>query len=356
MKAAYTRYDLDFRFEARTSRGSMWQKETYLLRLVADGDNPADPEAPAAVGECAVFRGLSADDSPAYEQRVERLCQAVNRGETFDVSKWSSIKFGLECALVSADRGFSQVLFPTEFTTGLEQLPVNGLVWMDTVENMSRAAREKIEKGFTTIKLKIGAYDFEHELEMIDKLRMEFGPDILTIRLDANGAFAPDEALEKLKRLSELDIHSIEQPIKAGQWDRMAYLCENSPLPIALDEELIGIDTDDQRHKLLYYIHPQYIVLKPSLCGGLSGAGQWAEHAEKFGIGWWPTSALESNVGLDAIAQWTAAMQPDVCSGLGTGQLYTNNFESPLQMIGGRMWRDPSKRLTLPALQWIVPE
>ena len=356
LKAAYARRDLHFSFEARTSRGSMTDKETYLLRLVAPDDDPSDPRAPGAVGECAIFRGLSADDSPLYEQRLKALCRAINRGEPFDISEWSSLRFGLECALISVDRGFSQVLFPTAFTQGKQQLPINGLVWMDSVENMSRQVREKIARGFTTVKFKIGAHDFESEMKMLDQLRMTYGPDQITIRLDANGAFSPDDALEKLKRLSALDIHSIEQPIKAGQWDRMAYLCENSPLPIALDEELIGVTSRDMKRKMLYYIAPQYIVLKPSLCGGLSGASEWAETADQFKIGWWPTSALESSVGLDAIAQWTAATQPGVCSGLGTGQLYTNNFESPLSVDNGHLSRDPNKRIELDGLQWIVPE
>lgn len=356
MKAAYTRHDLDFTFTARTSRGSMNVKETYLIRLVDDDDAPDDMLAPGAVGECAIFRGLSADDSPVYESRVEGLCRAINNGEEFDVSKWSSIRFGLECALLSAQHGFDQIIFPTLFTAGKQELPINGLVWMDSIENMSEQVRRKIADGFDTVKFKIGAHDFEKELEMLDKLRLEYGPDKITIRLDANGAFAPETALDYLKRLSVLDIHSIEQPIMAGQWDRMAYLCENSPLPIALDEELIGVTSKDEKRKMLYYIAPQYLIIKPSLCGGLSGAGEWVDVAEEKGIGWWPTSALESNVGLDAIAQWTAAMQPDVCSGLGTGQLYSNNFVSPLSIDHGHLRRNPSQQIELGELRWTVPQ
>lgn len=356
MQAAYTRHDLKFTFTARTSRSTMSEKETYLIRLVPDGYDPGAPDAPASVGECAVFRGLSSDDSPHYKDRIEALCRAINRGDSFDVSAWSSIRFGLECALLGADRGWGQILFPGQFTEGDEGLAINGLVWMDSIEKMTESARAKVSAGYSTVKIKIGALDFEREFEMLDRLRLEYGPDRLTIRLDANGAFSPDDALDKLRRLSLLDIHSIEQPIKAGQWDAMAYLCEQSPVDIALDEELIGVTPPEKMHKMLYYIAPRYIILKPSLCGGLSGAGVWASVADRLGIGWWPTSALESNVGLDAIAQWTAVMRPGLCSGLGTGNLYSNNIPSPLSLRDGALYRSRDKGFDFSRLIWTVPE
>lgn len=356
MKAAYTRYDLHFRFKARTSRNVMTEKETYLLRLVPDDEDPADPRAPGSIGECAVFRGLGADDSPLYEERLAGLCRAINRGEKYDVGQWSSILFGLECAVKGVERGCGQIIFDSTFTAGRTGLPINGLVWMDTIEHMSEAALKKINDGFTTVKFKIGAYDFDREYDMIDKLRIEYGPERLTIRLDANGAFGSDDAFAKLKRLSLLDIHSVEQPVRAGQPELLAELCQNSPVDIALDEELIGVTSPNDMRRMLKQIRPQYIIIKPSLCGGLSGAQSWVEAAGESGIGWWPTSALESNVGLDAIAQWTAKVQPDVCSGLGTGGLYTDNIPSPLRLIGANLYRDPKETFVTDDLIWNVPQ
>lgn len=350
MKAEYARRMLDFRFEARTSRSVMTQKETFFLRLTDEATGRS------GIGEAALFRGLSADDCPDYEERLSALCRSLNRGESADVSSMSSMVFGLESALLSLQAERPGILFDTPFTRGEQPIEINGLVWMDTIEKMLESADRKIAEGFRCVKIKIGQHDFEKEIELIDRLRVAHGPDELTLRLDANGAYTAEEAVAYLKRLAPLDIHSVEQPVKAGRWDQMAYVCENSPIDIALDEELIGVTDSVAARKMLLYIAPRYIILKPSLCGGFSGAGRWVEQAESLGIGWWVTSALESNVGLDAIAQWTSAMNAEGCQGLGTGSLYHNNFASPLSVGNGKLRFDPRARLNVEDLQWNCPE
>ncbi|MCM1110504.1 MAG: o-succinylbenzoate synthase [Clostridium sp.] len=351
MRFSYARLDLPLCFEARTSRGSMTSKETFLIRI-------DDPETGReGIGECALFRGLSSEDTPDYEERLADLCRSLNRGEqTADISKISSLRFGLECATLDFDNGGRGILFPSDFTEGRRSVPTNGLVWMDSIEHMTEQAEEKIRQGFRCIKFKIGQHDFNRELEMIDKFRLRFGPDRLEIRLDANGAYDVEEALANLRRIEPLDIHSVEQPIKAGRWDRMAYICENSPQAVALDEELIGVTDPAEMAKMLKYIAPKYIVLKPSLCGGLTGASKWIELAAQNDIGWWITSALESNVGLNALAQWAGALQVDTCQGLGTGALYTRIFPSPLRLARGMMSYDPAARLIVDSVRWILPE
>ncbi len=228
-------------------------------------------------------------------------------------------------------------LFPSVFTRGEASIPINGLIWMGSESFMKRQIKEKIEAGFGCIKMKIGAIDFETEIDLLKSIRKEFSPSDIELRVDANGAFHPNEALGKLQRLSELNLHSIEQPIKQGQFDTMAKLCEETPLPIALDEELIGIFTSSKKEELLQTIGPQYIILKPSFIGGYKGAEEWIHLAEQQQVGWWVTSALESNVGLNAIAQWTFTLATDTVQGLGTGSLYTNNFDSPLQIKNGTL-------------------
>lgn len=343
MKAEFRHYRLDFKRPSRTSRAVMTYKDTYFLKVWDE----ADP-AKYGIGECAVFRGLSADDFPNYESKLRDLCRAIGEGRKVDIARWPSIKFGLETALLDFDNGCCRRPFPTPWSEGQGGILINGLVWMDTPEVMLQNAIAKAEAGFRCIKLKIGAHDFERELQMVDKLRVAYGPDKLEIRLDANGAFPDGEtALEHLKRMSVLDIHSLEQPVKAGHWDTMAYVCENSPIPIALDEELIGVHDSLDMFKMLKYIAPAYIILKPSLCGGFSGATEWMNAAEKLGIGWWATSALESNIGLNAIAQWTSALDVTMPQGLGTGMLYTNNIPSPLWLDGQYLRFDTARKFDL---------
>jgi len=256
---------------------------------------------------------------------------------------WPSIRFGLETALLDLKNGGNQILFPSAFTLGEQGIPINGLIWMGTPEFMKRQIRSKIDAGFRCIKMKIGALDFETEIELLKAIRSEFSPEEITLRVDANGSFSYPAALEKLKRLSDLQIHSIEQPIEAGRWNEMAELCRQSPVPIGLDEELIGVSSRTEMQKLLETIRPAYLILKPSLHGGFSGCEKWIEQAGKFGSGWWITSALESNIGLNAIAQWTFQLNAKGEQGLGTGQLFTNNFDSPLEISGDQLWFRPEK-------------
>lgn len=341
MRAQLLRRDLRFIRPAVTSRGALREKETYYIRLT-------DPERPGAegIGELALFRGLGADDRPDYAAQAETVCRAINAGEPLpDLAEWSSIRFGLETAMAMLASSSPGILCPSPWTAGeSDGIRINGLVWMDSPERMEAAAREKVEAGWDCIKFKIGACDFSAEERMIERIRRIAGPERLEIRLDANGAWRDDsEALARLRRLALLDIHSLEQPVRARQEEMMAAITANSPIPIALDEELIGRNPSRDAEVLLDTIRPAFVILKPSLCGGLSGAEAWIRAAEARGIGYWATSALESNVGLSAIAQWTARNGiPAMPQGLGTGLLYLNNIPSALRLDGQRLRYDPS--------------
>ena len=347
MKANYCRYVLKFKQPSGTSRGVLHEKETYFLRL-------EDESAPGVygIGECAVFRGLSADDVPEYEDKLKELCANIGRGEATDLQSYPSIQFGLETAIYDIANGGRRQPFPSAFTEGMAGIPINGLVWMGSKEEMLSRIKEKIEAGFTTIKLKVGAINFESELEMVKFIRSCYSADALTIRLDANGGFTPADAPQRLSEFAKYGIHSIEQPIKAGQWEEMRRLCAGSPIDIALDEELIGIFTPEKMGEMLDAVRPKYIILKPALVGGFSGSQMWMQQAAVRGIGGWITSALESNVGLNAIAQWTARMGADMPQGLGTGALYVNNIGSPLSVVGDSLRYDPSAAWSFPALEW----
>lgn len=350
-RAAWCRYNLHFNFEARTSRGSMTEKETFFIK-VWDEDKPEV----FGLGECALFRGLSAEDNDGYEAKLNDLCASINTGRHVDISRYSSLKFGLESALLDLENGGRRILFPGDWTSGHGEIVINGLVWMGSKDLMLERIDQKLNEGFRCVKMKIGGVDWNDELRLLDHIRMAFGPDRLTLRVDANGAFRPDDAMSKLIELDNFDIESIEQPIRAGQLDKLSYLCENTPIPIALDEELIGIDDLAGRRRLLYFVAPQFIVLKPSLCGGLSGTMEWIHVAEERHIGWWITSALESNVGLNAIAQLTSQLNVgDMPQGLGTGALYTNNIPSPLRLKGDVLSYDPRATWTLPDMPWYEP-
>lgn len=332
MKAFYKKYTLQFKRPGGTSRGILRTKETYFLILQTKNKK--------GIGECAVFKGLSADDRPDYEEKLEWLCKNItqDKEELFHhLVEFPSIVFGLEQALLSLQSNDKFTLFPSKFTEGKDTININGLIWMGDEAFMQKQISEKITAGFSTIKMKIGAIDFDKEVALLQSIRKHFSAQEITIRVDANGAFLPNEALCKLEQLAVLNIHSIEQPIKAKQWHKMAELCKKTPIPIALDEELIGIFTTIEKEKLLQTIQPQYIILKPSLTGGFSGCEQWIHLAEKHHIGWWITSALESNIGLNAIAQWTYQLRSELPQGLGTGGLFTNNFESPLQVVKGHL-------------------
>lgn len=332
MIATYHKYILNFKQPSGTSRGVLKTKETWFIIITSEGKQ--------GIGECGILRGLSCDDRSDYEAQLQWTCANIQLGlETLYIKNraFPSIQFGLEMAFASLKSEDKFELFPSEFTKGNDTIPINGLIWMGTEEFMKAQIKDKIKAGFNCIKLKIGAIDFETELNLLKSIRKDFSKKDIELRVDANGAFASKEALEKLKRLAEYDIHSIEQPIKQGQWQEMAKLCEQTPLPIALDEELIGVFDVTKKHKLLQTIQPQYIILKPSFIGGFKGSREWITVAEKHNIGWWITSALESNVGLNAIAQWTYTLDVKMPQGLGTGSLFTNNFDSPLQVKNGTL-------------------
>lgn len=335
MKATYYKYILDFKRPSGTSRGVLKTKETWFIIIEKEGKK--------GIGECGILRGLSADDRSDYESQLKWTCNHINLGldKLYEANiEFPSIQFGLEMAFRSLESKTPFELFPSKFTQGTTSIAINGLIWMGDEGFMKQQIQDKINQGFNCIKMKIGAIDFETELNLLKSIRNSFSSKEIELRVDANGAFSPNDALEKLKYLSELDLHSIEQPIKQGQVQELAKLCEQTPLPIALDEELIGVFDVTKREKLLQTIQPQYIILKPSFVGGWKGSQNWIDLAENQQIGWWITSALESNVGLNAIAQWTYTLGNTIPQGLGTGSLYNNNFDSPLRVEKGALWYD----------------
>ena len=338
MKATYHKYMLEFKRPSGTSRGIMTVKETWFIVLEENGKK--------GIGECGILRGLSADDRDDYEGKLKWVCQNIHLGETVlweKLLEFPSIQFGIEMAFLSLKSENPYLLFPSDFTNNSKSIAINGLVWMGEEAFMKEQIEEKIAQGFTCIKLKIGAIDFEKELQLLRFIRSHFSEKQIEIRVDANGAFSLGEALDKMNQLSGFKLHSIEQPIQKNNTDRMAELCKAPPFPIALDEELIGVFSLEKKEALLQKIMPQYIILKPSFVGGFRGTQEWISLAEKYNIGWWITSALESNIGLNAIAQWTFLQNSDMPQGLGTGALYTNNFDCPLEVLNGQLWYNNSK-------------
>lgn len=338
MKASYKNYLLDFKIPSGTSRGVLKQKETWFLILEEDGK--------IGIGECGLLRGLSVDDVPDYAQNLKWTCDNVQLGEGAlleELIEFPSIQFGVEQAFLSLHASRPFELFPSGFTRKGESIPINGLIWMGDHGFMHDQIQQKLSEGFKCIKLKIGAIDFEQEVSLLSTLRKKYPKEELEIRVDANGAFSLEDALNKLIILSEFELHSIEQPIQQGNLAEMKRLCQATPLPIALDEELIGVFEVIKKEELLRTIRPQYIILKPSLVGGYRGCGEWISLATKYGIGWWITSALESNIGLNAIAQWTHTLKNNKPQGLGTGSLYTNNVESPLTVQNGHLFYNKAK-------------
>ena len=330
MKATYYKHVLNFKRPSGTSRGILHQKETWFI-VITDGDR-------TGIGECGLLRGLSIDDRTDYEETLKITCDQIHLGlETLrsQLKDFPSIKFGLEQAFLSLQAQDPFILIPSLFTEGKQAIKINGLIWMGDSVFMKEQMQQKLEEGFDCIKMKIGAIDFQEEIKLIEFLRKNFTKEQIEIRVDANGAFGPNEALEKLKILSAYQIHSIEQPIKQGQIQKMSQLCSVTPLPIALDEELIGVFGVTKKQELLQIVKPQYIILKPSLLGGFKDTDEWIDLANKLSIEWWVTSALESNVGLNAIAQYTYSKHVELPQGLGTGSLYTNNIESPLKVANG---------------------
>jgi o-succinylbenzoate synthase len=330
MTAKFSSYILNFKHPGGTSRGILHKKETFILEISENGKK--------GIGECALFRGLSCDDVPEYESKLTWLCENINKDPVFlssELRAFPSIWFGYEQAVLNLRNG-KNLFFPSPFTEGKSSLKINGLIWMGDASFMQKQIEEKLKDGFDCIKLKIGT-DWKSEKKILTNLREKFPEEQLELRVDANGGFYFNEVKKILKELSDLKIHSIEQPVKAGNWEQMTELCAETPTPIALDEELIGIFDPEEKQKLLAQIQPQYIILKPSLIGGFSGTDEWISYAEHSGIGWWITSALESNIGLNAIVQYAFTKSSTIPQGLGTGGLFTNNFESSLELRGDQL-------------------
>ncbi|MDY3138825.1 MAG: o-succinylbenzoate synthase [Bacteroides sp.] len=326
---------LHFKQPAGTSRGTYTTRKVWYIYL----STTEYPER-VGVGECAPLPKLSCDDLPDYEQILCNACRCLEQTGELDTEAlrdYPSILFGLETALRHYETQ-SWALWDTPFSRGETGIPINGLIWMGDFDRMLQQIEVKMQSGYRCIKLKIGAINFEEELALLKHIRAHYSAREIELRVDANGAFSPIDAMEKLNRLAELELHSIEQPIRAGQWEEMARLTADTPLPIALDEELIGCNTPEGKQDLLTSVRPQYIILKPSLHGGISGGNEWIAEAEKQHIGWWITSALESNIGLNAIAQWCATFRNPLPQGLGTGLLFTDNIEMPLEIRKDCLW------------------
>jgi len=338
LRASFEKKVFEFKRPSGTSRGILTEKKAWFITVW----NQNAPEI-KGVGECSVIPGLS----PDYEndlQYANKVKEVVTGVDYFSLNSellrdFPSIYFGLEMALLDLKNGGKGVFYETEFTNGKQAIPINGLIWMGDEAFMQSQITQKLAEGFSCIKMKIGAIDFDKELEILAGIRKQVSAEEITLRVDANGAFSPEEAPEKLRRLSEFELHSIEQPIRQGQTEAMHSLCAKNILPIALDEELIGIHDFEEKKQLLDKIQPQYVILKPSLIGGFKGTKEWIELAEERNIPWWITSALESNIGLDAIAQFTSTYEITLPQGLGTGALYTNNTPSLLKVEKGELLR-----------------
>jgi O-succinylbenzoate synthase len=336
----------EFAFNARTSRGAMKDKTSWFIRLTDAGTT--------GIGECGPLPGLSPELTPEFEATLNQVIEFINQqqlsapdqSDLQTISTWiqkhfhhqhlsSSVRFALETALLDLINGGQKLIFKNSFTEG-QPIPINGLIWMGGLDFMLQQIEIKIRDGSTCLKLKVGSHDFEKECDVLQYIRRKYFRENITIRLDANGAFKPEEALDKLNRLARYDIHSIEQPLKPGH-AFLPELCKQSPIPVALDEELIGVENTQNRIELLNRVKPAYIILKPTLHGGLASCAEWIDLADKTGCGWWITSALESNIGLNAIAQFTANYPVTIPQGLGTGMIYTNNVEGPLVVEKGQL-------------------
>ncbi len=341
MKAYFFKHNLEFNMPSRTSRNVLYNKPSWYL-IIKD-------QRRIGIGECSIIPGLSLDRVNDIETKLDYICREISSGKKLEIEEFNdypAIKFALETALI--DFNFSESPFKindSNFSNFQDKIKINGLVWMGDIKYMRSQVIEKVNRGFSCIKIKVGALKFESELQLIKEIRRDFTQEDLEIRLDANGAFKINEALEKLERLNEFSIHSIEQPIKKNHWQEMAKLCESSPIPIALDEELIGINSD--RKNLIETINPAYLILKPSLIGGFQQCEEWIEVIKKKNIKWWVTSALESNVGLNAIAQWVNSKNNELRQGLGTGKLFKNNINSQLEIAGDTIFLNKKKKWDL---------
>ena len=341
MKAYFFKHNLEFNMPSRTSRNVLYNKPSWYL-VIKD-------QRRIGIGECSIIPGLSLDRVNDIETKLDYICREISSGNKLEIEEFNdypAIKFALETALI--DFNFSESPFKindSNFSNFQDKIKINGLVWMGDIKYMRSQIIEKVNRGFSCIKIKVGALKFESELQLIKEIRRDFTHKDLEIRLDANGAFKINEALDKLERLNEFSIHSIEQPIKKNHWQEMAELCELSPIPIALDEELIGINLS--KAELLDTIKPDYLILKPSLLGGFTECDHWISLAKENGIKWWATSALEGNVGLNAIAQWVYTKNSKLRQGLGTGMLFKNNVNSPLEISADSIYLNEDKEWDL---------
>lgn len=335
LEAFFKKHTLNFKQPGGTSRGVLTSKQSWFI-FIFEKDNPQIK----GVGECSILKGLSIDDRPDFEHKLKQVCDNINTWQHWledGLFEFPAIRFGVEMAIKDLSVGGTKILFPSLFTEGKDSISINGLVWMGDYLTMRKRIIDKIDYGYSCVKIKIGAINFDDELKLLKLIRNDFTEKEIELRLDANGAFAPDEAIEKLDKLSEFAVHSIEQPIKQHKWEKMSEICKLSPIPIALDEELIGIHRRDNIKQMLEIIKPQYIILKPGLLGGWKQSNTFIDEAENHNVGWWVTSALESNIGLNAIAQWTYTLKNSMPQGLGTGQLFNNNIPSPLEIVDAKL-------------------
>lgn len=345
IKAAVRYQEFKYRRPAVTSRGTYTHKKVYYI-ILHEESMPFS----RGIGECSVFPGLSMDDVPGFEKKLNEIIDLVNKGwynVKTPIYPWPSINFALETALKDLESKGSKVLYPSEFTEGKASIPINGLIWMGPLQEMRQQIEQKLTAGFRCIKLKIGAHNFDDEYKLLRALRKDYPASELELRVDANGAFSPEEVHEVLNKLADLEVHSIEQPILPAQIEEMAAICEMSPVPVALDEELIGKHPVENKQKLLQIIRPHYIVLKPGVLGGIRSCEEWIELAKENNIGWWITSSLETNIGLNVIAQWTYTLDNPTHHGLSTGGLFENNIESPLALAGEKLYYFPRKKWDL---------
>ena len=343
-RAEYIKRILVFNEAGGTSRGTLYQKPSWFIKI-------CDEKGRTGVGECSIIPGLSIDDTPGLEAKIQDVCIHINdyiSNYHQSLKLYPSLRFAIEMALLDLKNKKPYELFPSDFTRGHASITINGLIWMGSADEMLKRIELKLQSGFTCLKLKVGAIDFDEELKILQTIRSRYSVRELELRVDANGAFSFNDALKKLEALSKYNLHSIEQPIKAGQVQEMHQLCKETPIAIALDEELIGIHDSGEKSELISSIQPQYIILKPSLVGGFQSAEEWIDAAENNHVGWWATSALEANIGLSAIAQWVFTKKNSMKQGLGTGQVFSNNIVSPLNLKGeqlyyeqGAKWDDP---------------
>ncbi|MBK8339075.1 MAG: o-succinylbenzoate synthase [Flavobacteriales bacterium] len=349
LRARWIEHTLRPRFELGTSKGPITARTVWYL-IVWHRDRPEVQ----GIGEAALFPGHSKEFPADVRTKLLELCSDTSNWEQrlhTDLIDVPSVRFALEQCLRDLEAGGSKTLFPSEFTLGRQAIPINGLVWMGDKATMKQRIREQIDSGYSTVKMKIGAIAIEDELALLKAVRAEYNASDLTLRVDANGAFSAQQAPEVLKRLADLQVHSIEQPVAPGLYEVMTELCADPPIPIALDEDLIGANTHDAKIDLLDNVKPQYIVIKPSLVGGWVAAQEWIDLANARNIGWWITSALESSIGLNAIAQFTATLNVTLAQGLGTGKVYENNIPSPLLAEKGFLRYRPEAEWDLSTLQ-----